>query len=86
MESSIEEIITNRHTWKINTNVHKSIGKGAYGIVYKSAHEKYKEIAAKSMTGNTQRLVTRDVERLLQLEHKHMVRVYDLIKQTRCCG
>ena len=41
MTSPFEEIVTKRNTWKIDTTVHNIIGKGAYGIVYKSTDDKY---------------------------------------------
>ena len=76
--SPIEEIITKRNIWRINTNVHNIIGKGACGIVYKLTDEKYNEIAAKSVTGTTHRLLSQDIERLLQLNHENITKVYDI--------
>ena len=79
MASPIEEIVTDRNIWKVNTTVHNIIGKGAYGIVYKSTHEKYKEIAAKSITGTTHWLLSQNVDRLLQLDHENVVKIYDIV-------
>ena len=62
MASPIEEIITKRTTRRTNTAVHNIIGKGAYGIVYKSTDKRYKDIAAKSVTGTTYRLLSQDIE------------------------
>ena len=73
MSSAIEKIVTKRATWRINTNVHNIIGKGAYGIVYKSSHKRYKKIVPKSMTDNTHRLLSQDIDRLLQLDHENVV-------------
>ena len=78
MASPIEQIVTRRNTWKVNTTVHNIIGKGAYGIVYKSTDERYKEIAAKSVTGTTHRILSQDVNRLLELNHENIVKIYDI--------
>ena len=78
MASPIEQIVTKRNTWKVNTTVHNIIGKGAYGIVYKSTDKKYKDIAVKSIKGTTHRLLSQDVKRLLQLNHENIIRVYDI--------
>ena len=71
-------ISTKTFSWEINTSVYNIIGKGAYGIVYKSSHKKYGEIAAKSIAGTTHKLLSQNVERLLDLNHENIVRIYDI--------
>ena len=78
MASPIEEIITGRNTWRINMTAYNIIGKGGCGIVYKSTHETHGDIAAKSIPVTKLRLLSKDVERLLQLKHENIVQIVDI--------
>ena len=57
------------------------LGQGAFGIVYKGTDAKKNEIAVKRIDGNVHpRILTQDLDRLMQLDHPNVMKILDVEK------
>ena len=78
MEKDIE-LQTEHGTWKIDTQVHGIIGKGAFGTVYKGTDDKGNTIAVKEInTKYYPRILQVDFQNLLKLPHPNIVKCYGI--------
>ena len=77
---------TNRDSWQVGeyiVHAREVIGKGAYGIVYKATNSRHETIAAKRIDVSDPKkmaLVTKDLDRLLKLDHPNILKVFDVIE------
>ena len=57
------------------------LGQGAFGIVYKGKDAKKNEIAVKRIDGDLHpRILTQDLNRLIKLDHQHVMKILDVEK------
>ena len=61
------------NTYTIDPKLDNILGKGAYGIVYRAINNEDKTVGAKTIDGKTHpRILTQDVNKLLQLTHENV--------------
>ena len=79
---------TFKDSWQVGEyTVHAKevVGKGAYGIVYKATNSGHETIAAKRIDVSDPKkmaLVTKDLDRLLKLDHPNILKVFDVIEDN----
>ena len=57
------------------------LGQGAFGIVYKGNNAKKIPVAAKRIDGNKHpRILTQDLDRLMNLDHPNVMKILDVEK------
>ena len=60
------------------------LGQGAFGIVFKGTDVKKNTIAAKRIDGYKHpRILTQDLDRLMKLDHQHVMKILDFEKQNK---
>ena len=73
--------------WKIDNNTINSEdvkGRGAYGVVYVGKDKKKNVIAGKEIDGNKHlRILTQNMDRLLELDHEHILKIFDIHRQNK---
>ena len=73
-----------KHTWRINANFCNYLGKGAYGIVFKTWNEEGDVFAVKNIDGEQNpRVLYQNFDKLLQLNHKNIVKIIDICKEDQ---
>ena len=81
MAQAVEIVETKRNRWTVETNVRNILGKGAYGIVYKAHGPDGNEMAAKAINEKYSKIVGQDFEKLLDLTHDNLVKIFDVHQQ-----
>ena len=79
-------ITTTRHKYTVNPHINNMIGRGGFGCVYAGYNEKNSKIAAKCVIEDSYINIAKIVKegsRLLQLNHKNIVKVYDVKNEGR---
>ena len=77
-------LTTKLGTLTIDNDVHNVIGHGAYGIVYNALDEHGNKFAAKRIKTDDKLKLSRisgDLEKLIQLTHPNIVKVYDICQK-----
>ena len=80
-----DKIVRSRkHAWRINANFCNILGKGAYGIVFKTWNDEGDVFAVKSIDGEQNpRVLHQNFDKLLKLNHKNIVKIIDICKEDQ---